>query len=100
MVRRLRACGRRNSAAGKAVRRVAMSKARDTLPHYEYEPFNNAALELCLVQVRYPVLPRFAEAGYLSNIQEALSEEYPLFGSEQSMNIVVTPQGVSQAASG
>lgn len=77
-----------------------MSRAREMLPHYEIEPFSNAALELCLVQVRYPALPRFAEAGYLSNIQEALAEEYPLFGPEQSMNIVLTPQGVSQTAGG
>lgn len=77
-----------------------MSRARDTLPQYEYESFSNAALELCLVQVRFPVLPRFAEVGYLTNIQEALAEEYPLFGPEQAVNIVVTPQGVSQTASG
>lgn len=77
-----------------------MSKGRETLPHYEMEPFSNAALELCLVQVRYPVLPRFSEIGYLNNIQEALAEEYPLFGPEQAMNIVLTPQGVSQTAGG
>ncbi len=77
-----------------------MTRARETLPRYEIEPFSNAALELCLVQVRYPALPRFAEAGYLTNLQEALAEEYPLFGTEQAMNIVVTPQGVSQTASG
>ncbi len=77
-----------------------MSKAREALPHYEVEQFSNAALELCLVQVRYPTLPRFSESGYLTGIEEALAEEYPLFGPEQAVNIVLTPQGVSQAAGG
>lgn len=73
-----------------------MSKASDLLPPYEEVIFNNSALELCLIQVKYPPVQRFADDRYMLGIREALSSEYPLVNTEQGMNIVITPQGVNQ----
>lgn len=73
-----------------------MSKAGELLPTYEEVIFNNAALELCLIQVKYPPMQRFADDRYMLDIREALASEYPLVSTEQGMNIVITPQGVSQ----
>lgn len=75
-----------------------MMDSRDGLPRYEHEVFPAAPLELCLVQVKYPPLARFTEEGYLSAFKEALGEEYPLATKEQSMNLIVTPQGVTPTA--
>lgn len=77
-----------------------MSDCSDRLPSYERVLFPAAALELCLVQVKFPPLARFGESGYLSALKEELGEEYPLASTEQAMNIVVTPQGVTSAPGG
>jgi len=73
-----------------------MSKADELLPTYEEVVFNNAALELCLTQVKYPPIQRFTDDHYMLGIKEALADEYPLVSTEQGMNIVITPQGVNQ----
>ncbi len=77
-----------------------MSDDDDRLPSFERVLFPAAALELCLVQVKFPPLARFGESGYLSALKEALGEEYPLASSEQAMNIIVTPRGVTSAPGG
>lgn len=74
-----------------------MNKIEDTLPHYDRVLFKNAALELCLAQVKYPSIARFSDEKFLTDIKEAFSEEYPLISIEQGMNIVVGPQGISQS---
>ena len=73
-----------------------MSKAGELLPTYEEVIFNNAALELCLTQVKYPPVQRFTDDQYMLGIREALAGEYPLVSNEQGINIVITPQGVNQ----
>lgn len=77
-----------------------MSDGQEALPAYDRVIFSRPALELCLVQVKYPALPRFGDDAFLAPIKEALSEEYPLTENEKAMNIVVTPQGISQAPGG
>lgn len=73
-----------------------MSKGDELLSTYEEVIFNNAALELCLTQVKYPPVQRFTDDRYMLGIREALAGEYPLVNNEQGMNIVITPQGVNQ----
>lgn len=77
-----------------------MGGSGEALPSYEQRLFPSAALELSLVQVRYPPLPRFGESGYLSGLSEALGQEYPLLSTEPAMNIVVTPQGATAVPGG
>jgi uncharacterized protein (TIGR04255 family) len=74
-----------------------MNRTETVLPKYEHVLFRNSALELCLVQLRYPPIPRFSEENFLIGIKEALADEYPLISTEQGMNIVVSLQGISQA---
>jgi uncharacterized protein (TIGR04255 family) len=74
-----------------------MNRSETIPPEYERVLFKNAALELCLVQLRYPPIPRFSEEKFLLGIKEALAEEYPLISTEQGMNIVIGLQGISQA---
>lgn len=73
-----------------------MNRTETILPEYERVLFKNSALELCLVQLRYPPVPRFSEENFLLGIKEALAEEYPLISTEQGMNIVIGLQGISQ----
>jgi uncharacterized protein (TIGR04255 family) len=72
------------------------TKPVDALPTYERLLFPAQHLELALVQVKFPPLPRFDEEGYLTNLKEALSGDYPLPTVERALNVIVTPQGVSQ----
>lgn len=74
-----------------------MNKMEDTLLQYEPALFKNAALELCLAQIKYPPIARFNDEKFLTGIKEALSEEYPLISVEQGMNIIVGLQGISQS---
>ncbi len=71
------------------------TRSVDALPTYERVLFPAAHLELALVQVKFPPLPRFDEEGYLTNLKEALSSDYPLPALERALNVMVTPQGVS-----
>jgi uncharacterized protein (TIGR04255 family) len=74
-----------------------MNRTEDILPHYDNVLFKNPALELSLVQLKYPPIPRFAEENFLTGIKEALAEEYPLVSVEQGMNIVISLQGIGQS---
>jgi|GEM_PF-756525 len=74
-----------------------MGKAGEQLPSYDQIHFNAPALVLTLVQLKYPPLLRFSEEGYLTDIKEALAEEYPLISTEQPVSIVISLQGVSQS---
>ncbi len=69
----------------------------DALPSFERVLFPAAHLELALVQVKYPPLARFDDQGYLTDLREALAAEYPLPTVERALNVLVTPQGVSQS---
>lgn len=77
-----------------------MSRGKDLLPEYSHALFTSSAIELCVVQVKYPPVPRFADVEVQGAIQEALSEEYPIYGKEPSFNIVVTPHGINQTSGG
>src|SRR5438876_3170681 len=73
-----------------------MNRAEEPLPNYERVIFSNSAIELCLIQLKYPPIQRFTEESYMIGIKEVLANEYPLVNNEKGMNIVITPQGVSQ----
>lgn len=77
-----------------------MSRGKDLLPEYSHELFNSSAIALCLVQVKYPPVPRFADLDVQGALKEALAEDYPIYVTEPSFNIVVTPQGINQTSGG
>ena len=77
-----------------------MDEPRNALPAYKHQVFPSAALEMSLVQVRYPPVARFKDSARLGSLSEALAQQYPLFTTEQAMNLVVMPQGVGTAPGG
>lgn len=74
-----------------------MNRAGDILPNYDSVLFKNSALELTLAQLKYPPIPRFSEEHFLTDLKEALAEEYPLMRIEQGMDIVMSLQGIGQS---
>ncbi|MGH7755023.1 MAG: TIGR04255 family protein [Vulcanimicrobiaceae bacterium] len=74
------------------------AKAVDALPAYDRVLFPTSHLELAVVQVKFPALARFDEEGYLTALKDALSTQYPLPTVERAINVLLTPQGVSQSA--
>jgi len=54
-------------------------------------------LKLVVCQVRFPVLTRYGEPGFLAPMQDALSARYPRFGEEQQVSITLGPGGVAPA---
>jgi uncharacterized protein (TIGR04255 family) len=77
-----------------------MPTREDLLPTYEHEHFDNQQLAVALVQVRFPTVARFADDRYMAGAKEALTEEYPLLTPTTTMNMVITPQGISQTPGG
>lgn len=69
-------------------------RVMDTLPTYDHVLFRATHLELALVQVKYPPLPRFTEAGYLTSFQESLALSYPIPNVEAAVALVASPQGM------
>lgn len=82
-------------ALGKGV--LCMNAATDRLPDYECIHLDNDQLELSFVQVKYPSIPRFSDESFLAAIKESFLEEYPLLDTSKLMNMVISPQGISQA---
>ena len=73
-----------------------MDKFEKLPSQYEHTLFKNAALEMSLVQIKYPPVQRFSDENFMIDIRASLSDEYPLVNTEQGMNIVINPLGVSQ----
>ncbi len=77
-----------------------MATSEELLPNYKREYLSNQQLALSLVQVRFPALARLGDEKILTGIKAAMSDEYPLITQAAIMNMVITPQGVSQAPAG
>lgn len=77
-----------------------MSQAEGRLPDYEDMHFDRAQLETAVVELKYPPVARFGDEQFLAGIKEALSFEYPLVEPAPVLNLVISPQGVSQSISG
>ncbi len=77
-----------------------MDATRDPLPQYPREMFAAAALELCIVQVRFPPASRFGDEKNLNALKEDLADDYPISSVEHAMNLMLTPQGIVPAPAG
>jgi uncharacterized protein (TIGR04255 family) len=69
-------------------------EAREELPRYEREAFQNAQLAQVIAQTRFPPLTRFADPERTQQFREALRRDYPLYGEEAAVNVVFGPEGV------
>jgi uncharacterized protein (TIGR04255 family) len=57
------------------------------LPEYEHVVFRRAPLTKVIGQVRFPVLPRFADGNFVSPFHEAVRIDYPSTTREQQMSL-------------
>jgi uncharacterized protein (TIGR04255 family) len=71
-----------------------------SLPRYERVIFRKAPLALVLAQVRFPILPRFAEGGFVAPFLEALRSQYPRTERAQQVTIQLSPQGIQPGGPG
>src|SRR5438105_1006709 len=69
-----------------------------TLPEFERVLFRKAPLKLVVAQIRFPVMPRFCESGFIAAFEEALRSEYPRRSREQQLTYKMSPQGLEPAA--
>ena len=70
------------------------------LPNYDYVVFTNAPVSLALGQVKFPILPRFGEAGFIAEFQEAIRSEYPRISRERQIALQLSMEEVKQDIGG
>lgn len=64
-----------------------------TLAEVEYERFANPPLRSMLGQIRFPLILRLDEPGFVAPFQDALRPEYPDVRSEQQVGLLVSAEG-------
>jgi uncharacterized protein (TIGR04255 family) len=68
------------------------------LPEYDRVLFKKTPLRLVLGQVRFPILPRFAEAGFLAPFHEAIRRQYPKASRENQITYNLNQKGLQTSA--
>jgi uncharacterized protein (TIGR04255 family) len=68
------------------------------LPEFDRVLFRKAPLQLVVAQVRFPLLTRFGEGGFIAPFHEALRDEYPRASREQQMAFQLSPRGLEPTA--
>jgi uncharacterized protein (TIGR04255 family) len=66
------------------------------LPDYPWVRFKKSPLRLVIGQVRFPIIPRFKQEGFIAPFQEAVRSEYPGFFREATLNYQLSQIGISQ----
>ncbi len=66
------------------------------LPKPERVLFKNAPLRLVIGQIRFPLLLKFSDGGFLAPFQEALADEYPSVSRENQVALQLSPKGIAQ----
>lgn len=67
------------------------------IPQVEHEVFARPPLKAMLGQVRFPPILKIADLGSLGGFQDTIREDWPQFGQEQQLSVLVGPQGVQEA---
>lgn len=66
------------------------------LPNYKWVRFKKSPLRLVIGQIRFPIIPRFKQEGFIAPLQEAVRSEYPSFSREATLTYQLSPSGISQ----
>ncbi len=66
------------------------------LPDYQWVRFRKSPLRLVIGQVRFPIIPRFKQEGFIAPFQEAVRSEYPGFFREPTFTYQLSQTGISQ----
>jgi uncharacterized protein (TIGR04255 family) len=67
------------------------------IPQVDHEVFPNPPLKAMLGQVRFPPVLRIADLPSLVPFQETIRHEFPNFGQEQQVSLMVGPHGAQSA---
>ncbi len=66
------------------------------LPEYRWVRFRKSPLRLVIGQVRFPIIARFKQEGFIAPFQEAVRSEYPGFFREPTLTYQLSQAGISQ----
>lgn len=77
-----------------------MNHSEGRLPTFNDVHFDAAQLESTVVELKFPPVARFSDETFLADIKDALSVEYPLVEPTNILNLVLSPQGISQSVAG
>src|SRR5258706_13488947 len=66
------------------------------LPEYKLVRFKKSPLRLVVGQIRFPIIARFKQEGFIAPFQEAVRSEYPGCVREQTLTYQLSQTGISQ----
>lgn len=69
------------------------------LPRYDWVQFKQSPLKLVIGQIRFTIMPRFEQKGFIADFQEAIRSDYPKASREAVVTYQLSPTGVSSGAS-
>jgi uncharacterized protein (TIGR04255 family) len=69
------------------------------LPRYEWVQFKKSPLRLVIGQLRFTIMPRFEQKGFIADFQEAIRADYPKTSREAVVTYQLTPTSISSGAS-
>lgn len=70
-----------------------------SLPRYEWVQFKKSPLRLVIGQIRFTIMPRFEQKGFIADFQEAIRADYPKASRENVVTYQISPTGVNSDAS-
>jgi len=68
------------------------------LPRYEWVQFKKSPLRLVIGQIRFTIMPRFEQKGFIADFQEAIRADYPKAARETVVTYELSPTGVNSGA--
>jgi uncharacterized protein (TIGR04255 family) len=70
-----------------------------SLPRQEWVQFKKSPLRLVIGQLRFTIMPRFEQKGFIADFQEALRADYPKASREAVVTYQLSPTGINSNAS-
>ena len=65
------------------------------LPQYEWVQFKKSPLRLVIGQIRFTIMSRFEQKGFIADFQEAIRADYPKASRETVVTYQLSPTGVN-----
>lgn len=70
------------------------------LPQNERIQFKKSPLRLVIGQIRFTIMPRFEQKGFIADFQEAIRTDYPKASREAVVTYQLSPTGINSDTSG
>ncbi len=70
------------------------------LPQNERIQFKKSPLRLVIGQIRFTIMPRFEQKGFIADFQEAIRADYPKASREAVVTYQLSPTGINSDTSG